>query len=384
MFFALGFLISGLLALLFLPAFWRRAVRLSTRRLEMRLPLSMNEIVAERDQLRAEFALGQRRLEQRVEDLAATRAQDLAELGRRATRIAALEDDNALTRRDHDNMSTLRAAALADRLAAETETGAAHQALWGLEGERAALAADHATLRGEHETISDLAEQRRALVASLETRVMGHEASIRDLREAWERAREENLELTLARHKLEDERDHARADAAGNATRREQAETKAREARKRAKEIEEERREERRARLRVETDAASRSSALALAEAREAALRESHAAQLLTARGGEHSLLAKIEDLRTQNAALEGALASIRREVATLRGESSAAAPANGSTGDAAALRLAIQDIGSQVARMVEKLEAEAPDGHGQDLSGRVSALRGEISRAAE
>ena len=54
MVFALGFLLCGLLTLLFLPAFWRRAVRLSVRRVEMQMPLSMSEIVAERDQLRAE------------------------------------------------------------------------------------------------------------------------------------------------------------------------------------------------------------------------------------------------------------------------------------------------------------------------------------------
>ena len=56
MYFGLGALLTGIVALLFLPLFWRRAVRLSTRSLEMRLPLSMTEIVAERDQLRAEFA----------------------------------------------------------------------------------------------------------------------------------------------------------------------------------------------------------------------------------------------------------------------------------------------------------------------------------------
>ena len=48
MIFALGFLLCGLLALLILPAFWRRAMRLSTRRLEMLMPLSMDEVLAQR------------------------------------------------------------------------------------------------------------------------------------------------------------------------------------------------------------------------------------------------------------------------------------------------------------------------------------------------
>src|SRR5947199_9132087 len=67
MIFALGFFVAGLLALLFLPAVQRRAARLAARRLEMQLPLSMEEIVAERDQLRAEFAVERRRIEQKLE-----------------------------------------------------------------------------------------------------------------------------------------------------------------------------------------------------------------------------------------------------------------------------------------------------------------------------
>ncbi|MBI5012898.1 MAG: hypothetical protein HZC06_09325, partial [Methylocystis sp.] len=41
MYFALGFLVAGLFALMFLPAFWRRALRLSMRRLQMLAPMSM-------------------------------------------------------------------------------------------------------------------------------------------------------------------------------------------------------------------------------------------------------------------------------------------------------------------------------------------------------
>ena len=51
MYFALGFLVAGLLTLLFLPAFWRRAMRLSMRRLQMLAPMSMQEVIAERDRL---------------------------------------------------------------------------------------------------------------------------------------------------------------------------------------------------------------------------------------------------------------------------------------------------------------------------------------------
>lgn len=91
MYFALGFLVAGLLTLMFLPAFWRRALRLSMRRLQMLAPMSMEEVVAERDLLRAEFAVRERRLEQEIEAVKTARAGALAESGRRAAHIIELE-----------------------------------------------------------------------------------------------------------------------------------------------------------------------------------------------------------------------------------------------------------------------------------------------------
>lgn len=91
MYFALGFLVAGLFTLMFLPAFWRRALRLSMRRLQMLMPMSMEEVVAERDLLRAEFAVRERRLEQEMEAVKSARALDLADIGRHAARVADAE-----------------------------------------------------------------------------------------------------------------------------------------------------------------------------------------------------------------------------------------------------------------------------------------------------
>jgi len=95
MIFALGFLLCGLLALLILPAFWRRAMRLSTRRLEMLMPLSIDEVFAQRDQLRAQAAVEQRRIEQKLEAMTRDRASQMSEIGRRTAIIARLESDIA-------------------------------------------------------------------------------------------------------------------------------------------------------------------------------------------------------------------------------------------------------------------------------------------------
>ncbi|RWX60080.1 hypothetical protein EN780_32935, partial [Mesorhizobium sp. M4B.F.Ca.ET.089.01.1.1] len=63
LFFALGFLCAGFLALLIAPAIWRRAVALTRRRVEASMPLTLAEIQANKDQVRAEFAMSTRRLE---------------------------------------------------------------------------------------------------------------------------------------------------------------------------------------------------------------------------------------------------------------------------------------------------------------------------------
>ncbi|TIV99144.1 MAG: hypothetical protein E5V74_16870, partial [Mesorhizobium sp.] len=63
LFFALGFLSAVFLVSLIAPAVWRRAVVLTRRRLEASLPLTQAEIQADKDRVRAEYAMTTRRLE---------------------------------------------------------------------------------------------------------------------------------------------------------------------------------------------------------------------------------------------------------------------------------------------------------------------------------
>jgi hypothetical protein len=60
---AIGFLIAALIGLAAIPLIHKRAVRLTMRDLEGGLPISMAELQAEKDALRAEFAMTVRRLE---------------------------------------------------------------------------------------------------------------------------------------------------------------------------------------------------------------------------------------------------------------------------------------------------------------------------------
>ena len=54
---SLGFLIASLITLLLAPIFWQRAVRLTSNRLRQALPLSEQEILADKDHLRARYAI---------------------------------------------------------------------------------------------------------------------------------------------------------------------------------------------------------------------------------------------------------------------------------------------------------------------------------------
>lgn len=87
MYLAIGFLLSILCGLAIMPLVHNRAVRLTTRRLEAATPLSMAEIQADKDQLRAEFAMSARRLEMSVDQLKNKTTSQLAELGKKSDAI---------------------------------------------------------------------------------------------------------------------------------------------------------------------------------------------------------------------------------------------------------------------------------------------------------
>ena len=91
MFVGIGFLVAGLLVIGVLPLVHARAVRLTMRRMEALTPLSMAEIQADKDQLRAEFAMSTRRLEMSVEQLKAKTTNQLTEIGKKSEAIARLK-----------------------------------------------------------------------------------------------------------------------------------------------------------------------------------------------------------------------------------------------------------------------------------------------------
>jgi chromosome segregation ATPase len=93
--FMLGFCSAGLIALLIAPTLWARAVRLTTRRLERTLPMSLSEIEADKDFLRADHAVAIRRLEARLAEAQERAADHLVENSRLQLTVAQLRQELA-------------------------------------------------------------------------------------------------------------------------------------------------------------------------------------------------------------------------------------------------------------------------------------------------
>lgn len=93
LYFALGFLAAALLALMLAPAIWNRAVALTRHRIENSVPLTLNEIQAEKDQLRAEFAMSTRRLEMTIDELNNKASAQMIEINRKRADVDKLDSD---------------------------------------------------------------------------------------------------------------------------------------------------------------------------------------------------------------------------------------------------------------------------------------------------
>ena len=92
---ALGFLIASLIGVLLAPSLWSRASRLSKKRLESTLPLTLAEIEATQDQLRATYAVRVRRLESSLAGAKQKAANQLVDNSRLQMQIVALKDQIA-------------------------------------------------------------------------------------------------------------------------------------------------------------------------------------------------------------------------------------------------------------------------------------------------
>lgn len=101
--FVLGFLSAGFIALIVAPMVWRRAVALTKKRIEASVPLTLTEIQADKDRMRAEFAMATRRLEINFKNFREKAASQIVEINRNREELKQLmaertERHEALTR----------------------------------------------------------------------------------------------------------------------------------------------------------------------------------------------------------------------------------------------------------------------------------------------
>ena len=135
MYAAIGFLLAALLAIMVMPLVHRRAVRLTMARLQSALPQSVAEIQADKDLLRAEFAMGMRRLELALEEARNKCARQMIELGKRNDAINKLKEQREALKVEIITLrAQLKAAASrpAPRSTSQTNVSVVRQ--WGADG----------------------------------------------------------------------------------------------------------------------------------------------------------------------------------------------------------------------------------------------------------
>jgi chromosome segregation ATPase len=125
MFYALGVLSAGILALIVAPPLWRRAVRLTRRHIEQTMPMTRAEIQAEKDQIRAAFAVSARRLDSTIERLESQVTEQLIDINRKREIISHLTAEGSMSAEDMIALEKQRDDLLIQATAQQREIGEA-------------------------------------------------------------------------------------------------------------------------------------------------------------------------------------------------------------------------------------------------------------------
>jgi len=170
---ALGFLAASLLGLLVASAFWSRAVRLTTARIKQSMPVSEPEIKADRDRLRAEYAIKVHKLEMELEQAKLARARQIIDINRRDASIATLESSVGELKADleeNQNARRVLEQTVADRLPrVEARLAEAKRVLFNRDREIAELAAAAKRSKQALEEVSSINAQKNAQIERLTT-----------------------------------------------------------------------------------------------------------------------------------------------------------------------------------------------------------------------
>lgn len=393
MYFMLGVLIATLVALLVLPAVWHRAVRLTTKRVEAAVPISIFEVQADKDQQRAFFALNQRRLELQSDAMRDTIVANAATIETQRQRTFELEGELKTLQAQHALLQATSAerdvllGETQDQLTDRTATVARlEEALADRVAALAALEAAHGTLTGDARAQAEALKAREDALASAQTRITALEADVTSLgsrlADTTRRLEETSATLDTERAATLD----ARAIAAQAATELSTDLTEAQEALA-LKVAESEARAQAIAALEAERDRLAQSLATAEVDldANRAvvhAFEQRRASEFVAAEAENRRLEDALRMLKADHALMEEAVQ--RRSADSTPPASvplaSEMAPANAA--DDALLRESMTDLAARLAALTARLEGDGSpirqavaDGAAGDLAARIRSL---------
>jgi chromosome segregation ATPase len=185
--FCFGFLCAALIALLVAPAFWRRAARLTERRIRATVPLTLNEIQAEKDGLRAEFAMSTRRLEMKAKSLQDRTASQTVEIERGRAELRQAAEERERLREDVAALETKKA-----ELEAALKTGDEERA--ALSGEIEAINVRLADKDAEISRLDLAATDASLEVSNRQIELAAREAEVARLKDDLARLKEQRRE----------------------------------------------------------------------------------------------------------------------------------------------------------------------------------------------
>ena len=203
LFFALGFLVAGFLALLVAPSIWRRAVYLTRKRIESAVPLTANELQADKDKQRAEHAMALRRVEINVEKLRAKSTLD-------AQRIVGQTEEIKLLKAEAAAQAEINAQ-LERSLQTSNENLAASEAeVLDLKLQLSTTSAELAARTGQLESLGHLYQEAEKKIEGNDRRLAEFESDIAKLKETVADLREKRRK---DQQKMRDIRAEGRATA---------------------------------------------------------------------------------------------------------------------------------------------------------------------------
>jgi hypothetical protein len=221
MFGALGFLLGCLLALMLAPPLWNRAVKLTTRRLEATMPMSLNDIQADKDQLRAEFAIELRKVEVALDKAKEKATRELIEANKRRVDIAVLNTELASAKshlQENENANRVLQQTIKRRLPdLDSRLKAAKKALAELESVNAELRSTVASQSDALKTARTTLHNQRSDIERLRIALeSGSGATLRGIGKADARTLAESQRLSAELSKTQEDLQRAKTSAQEN------------------------------------------------------------------------------------------------------------------------------------------------------------------------